>query len=223
LFPISLPLWKAVPKMQFMQFPWRWLLCMSLTFTIFASVAFRNWWTRSVVCGLALLVVVGAWHRVQSPWWDNRADLREMQDNMYTGAGYEGTDEYTPQGADPTAIDKDARKVTVDGPARGAIRISRWDPEFKEFTADLSAADRLALRLFPYPAWRVDVNGHTVQTSARAGSGQMLVPVGPGVNRVRISFVRTWDRTLGGWISLISLSALAIWSYRKRSGRQVSA
>jgi len=43
------------------------------------------------------------------------------------------------------------------------------------------------------------------------------------VNRVRISFVRTWDRTLGGWISLISLSALAIWSYRKRSGRQVSA
>jgi 6-pyruvoyl-tetrahydropterin synthase related domain len=222
LFPISLVLWKAVPKLQFMQFPWRWLLCMSLIFTILVSVGLRNWWKRSLVCCLTVLVIVVAWHRVQSPWWDDGADLREMQDNMYTGAGYEGTDEYTPQGADPTAVDKDARKVRVDGPARGAIHISRWDPEFKEFTADLSAADRLALRLFPYPAWRVDVNGRMVQTSAHPGSGQMLVPVVAGMNRVQVTFVRTWDRTLGGWISLISLSALALWSYRKRSNRQVS-
>ena len=64
-----------------------------------------------------------AWHRVQTPWWDNAGDLREMQDNMVTDVGYEGTDEYTPVGADPASIDKDARKVRVDGPAHAAIRV----------------------------------------------------------------------------------------------------
>ena len=29
LFPISLVFWIVLPKMQFMQFPWRWLLCLS--------------------------------------------------------------------------------------------------------------------------------------------------------------------------------------------------
>ena len=136
---------------------------------------------------------------------------------MATGAGYEGTDEYTPVGADPSAIDKGARKVAVEGPARAVIRVSRWDAEAKAFTAEMSAADRLALRLFPYPAWKTSVNGRIVETSARAGSGQMLVPVQAGMNQVEIRFVRTWDRSAGWWISILTLAALGIWSYRARA------
>jgi hypothetical protein len=139
-----------------------------------------------------------------------------MQDNMESGAGYEGTDEYTPVGADPSAIDKDARNVTIEGPARGAIHVLRWDAESKLFTAELSAPDQLALRLFPYPAWRVEVNGHVVQTGEREGSGQMLVPVGAGANRVQIRFTRTWDRTAGGWISTITGLCILGWSLFSR-------
>ena len=211
LFPVSLALWDILPKLQFMQFPWRWLLCLSVIFTIFVAVGLQRWWMRAVVCVLSILVIVAAWHRVQAPWWDNAADLREMQDNMESGAGYEGTDEYTPLGADPAAIDKDARNVTVDGPARAAIHILRWDAASKEFTAQMSAADQVALRLFPYPAWKVEVDGRLVQTSARAGTGQMLVPVKAGMNRIQIQFVRTWDRRLGGWISLITALLIIIW------------
>lgn len=209
MFPVSSLLWKFLPKMQFMQFPWRWLLCMSLVFTIFVVVGFERWWWRVAICGLSLLMIVAVWHRVQAPWWDKGADLREMQDNMESGVGYEGTDEYTPVGGDASAIDKNARKVTIAGTARGAIHVQRWDAESKEFTAEISARDQLALRLFPYPAWEVEVNGRVVETSAREGSGQMLVPVEAGTNRVQITFVRTWDRTLGGWISIISI-ALAL-------------
>jgi hypothetical protein len=128
-----------------------------------------------------------------------------MQDNVATGVGYEGTDEYTPAGADPSAVDKDARRVTVDGPARGEIRILEWGAERKRFTAELSTADNLALHLFNYPAWRVEVNGRIVQAGTRESTGQMLVPVGAGANRVQIIFVRTWDRTLGAWISMVSI------------------
>jgi hypothetical protein len=156
-----------------------------------------------------------AWHRIQSPWWDSRADLREMQDNMADQVGYEGTDEYTPVGADPAVVDKDARNVTVAGPAHAAIRVSRWAAESKTFTAQMSAPDQLALRLFRYPAWRAEVNGHVVETTS-ADAGQMLVPVEAGMNRVQITFVRTWDRTLGAWISLITAIWLIAWTLRAK-------
>ncbi len=219
MFPVTALLWRVLPKMEFMQFPWRWLLCLSMIFTVFVTVGMRRWWWRAAVCAVSVLVIVAAWTRVQAPWWDNAGDLSEMQDNVVTGAGYEGVEEYTPVGADPGAIDKDARKVTVDGPAQAAIRVQHWDAESRMFTAEMSASDRLALRLFRYPAWQVSVNGRVVSTSTREDTGQMLVPVGAGMNRVEIRFVRTWDRTAGGWISTLTamLMIILILMNRRRS------
>jgi hypothetical protein len=211
LFPVSLVLWKILPKLQFMQFPWRWLLCLSVIFTIFVAVGLQRWWARALVCIASILVIVGAWVHVQAPWWDNAADLREMQDNIEAGVGYEGTDEYTPVGADPGAVEKDARNVTVIGPARAAIHILRWDAAAKEFTAQMSAADELALKLFPYPAWKIEVNGHQAEPVPRQATGQMLIPVQPGMNHVQIRFIRTWDRTAGAVISGLSGALLIFW------------
>jgi len=39
----------------------------------------------------------------------------------------------------------------------------------------------------------------------------MLVPVEAGMNRVQITFVRTWDRRLGGWISIVSAGCVILW------------
>jgi len=106
--------------------------------------------------------------------------------------------------------------VTVLGRARAAIHVQHWDAESKEFSVDASAADHVALRLFPYPAWKVLVNGQPVETSARADTGQMLVPVEAGMNRVEITFVRTWDRAVGGWISFVAGIGLLGWRFASR-------
>jgi hypothetical protein len=218
MFPVTALLWRFLPKLEFMQFPWRWLLCLSMMFSVFLTVGVRRWGLRAAICVATIVVIGVAWQRIQAPWWDNAADLREMQDNVADGIGYEGADEYTPVGADPSAIAKDARKVTVDGPARAAIHVFEWDPEFKVFTAEMSAPDQLALRLFRYPAWQVEVNGRVVQTAEREGTGQMLVPVEAGMNRVRITFVRTWDRTAGGWCSVLTVLFACLWSLRVKRG-----
>src|SRR5438270_1475166 len=224
MFSVTELLWSVLPKMQFMQFPWRWLLCLSFIFSIFVSMGLRRWYWRGTICVLSLIVIGVAWKAVQAPWWDNAADLREMQDNMATGTGYEGTDEYTPAGGDPGALNKEARNVSVDGPAHAAIHVYRWDAESKMFTADVSARDQLAVKLFQYPAWRVQVNGDVVETTARADTGQMLVPVEAGANRVQITFVRTWDRRLGGRTSILTVLSLGVWIgvTRRRSGAKVS-
>lgn len=217
MFSVTAVAWRFFPKLEFMQFPWRWLLCLSCLLTIFVTAGVRRWWMRVAICAVALLVIATAWHRIQAPWWDNAADLREMQDNMVDGSGYEGVEEYAPIGADPAAIEKDTRKVRGDGTAHAEIHVLRWDPESMSFTAQMSGADRLALRLFHYPAWRVEVNGRLVETSVREGTGQILVPVEAGLNRVEITFLRTWDRTAGGVVSAVAWLGLIGWYLRKRS------
>jgi len=221
--PISYPVWSILPELHFMQFPWRWLLCLGIPFALFVAAAVRRWASRVLLYLATLAVLAFVWIHFQPPWWDHAADLREMQENMATGAGYEGSDEYTPIAADASLLDKDARRVTVQGAARAAIHVSVWNAERKILTADMSAPDNLVLRLFNYPAWRVEVNDRVVQATTREGTGQMLVPVQAGANRVEITLIRTWDCTAGGWISAIAVILWLLWMRVKTVSRLPSS
>ena len=53
MFPVAGLLWKVLPKMEFMQFPWRWLLCLSLIFSLFVTVGLRRWWGRAAVVAVS--------------------------------------------------------------------------------------------------------------------------------------------------------------------------
>jgi hypothetical protein len=216
--------WKFAPKLRFMQFPWRWLLCLSMILSVFVAFGLRRWPARALVCAGAILLIVFSGYRIQRPWWEDADDLQELRENMVQSnagaAGYEGTDEYTPTGADSSAIDKGARRVIVDGLEHATIHVVQWNPESKEFTAEMSAPARLALHLFNYPAWIVEVNGRVVEAGTQESTGQMLVPVEAGPNRVQITFVRTWDRRVGGWISLITALLVMLWAaFVKARGR----
>jgi len=115
-------------------------------------------------------------------------------------------------------MNKHAPRVTVEGEGRARIHILQWAPESELFTADVSRPQNLVLRLFNYPAWKVTVNGETVDAESQETTGQMVIPVEAGQNRIQVRFVRTWDRTAGGWISVataIILLGLLIWSRRR--------
>ena len=232
LLPVSAPFWKFAPKLRFMQFPWRWLLCLSMILSVVITFGLRRWPARALVCAGALLLVVVSGYRIQRPWWEDADDLQELRDKMQdnivqdpanTIAGYEGTDEYTPTGADSSAIDKGARRVTVEGLEHARIHVVQWNAESKEFTAEMSAPARLALHLFNYPAWKVEVNGRVVQAGTRESTGQLMVPVEAGPNRVKITFVRTWDRVVGEWISLVTALLGMLWVAVARARRSSQA
>jgi len=214
----SSPVWNILPELRFMQFPWRWMLCLGVPFTLLIVMGVRRWGARVGIYLAMLGVLAFGWWHFQAPWWDHAAALREMRNQMANGMGYDGVEEYTPIDADPSSVNADARRVAIDGPAHAAIHVFRWDPEFKLFTAEMSAQDNLALGLFNYPAWRVEVNGHPIEAGTRDDTGQMLVPVEAGTNRVEITFIRTWDRRVGGWISIIA-AVLILASVRRRPRR----
>jgi hypothetical protein len=176
-------------------------------------LAWQRWWPRLLAYGVMLGILVFVWHRVQPPWWDHAVDVQKMQSAMLSGQGYEGSDEYVPINADAYEVDPTMRKVRLDGPGRAQIRVSQWGAQEKEFTAEVSERTTLAVRLFNYPAWRVEMNGRVVSAETHETTGLMVVPVDAGTNDVRLTFVRTWDRTLGGAISSFTLLILSVLLY----------
>jgi hypothetical protein len=216
MFSVSSLAWRYLPELRFVQLPWRWLLCLNLVFALLVAMAWRIWPPRLLVCFVMLAVLAIGWHRVQPPWWDTAADVVQIQTSQQNASGYEGTDEYTPAGADAYEIKRSARRVTFDGAGTARIHVRQWDPEAKLFTADVSGPGKLTLRLFNYPSWKVEKNGRTVPAETQELTGQMIVPVATGENSVRLTFTRTWDRTLGGIVTLLTAAILLLfWLWQR--------
>jgi uncharacterized membrane protein len=213
MFSFTSLLWNHLPQLKFVQLPWRWLLCLNAALMLLSVIAWQRWWPRLLAYAALLGVLVFVWHRVQPPWWDHAVDVEKMHIAMLAETGYEGTDEYVPINADPYDVDLSARRATLSGPGRAHIRILQWQAQEKEFTAEVSEPSKVALKLFNYPAWQVEVNGGLVSTETHEDTGQMIVPVKAGMNDVLIQFVRTWDRTFGGVISGLVLLSVIVFQF----------
>jgi len=194
--------WEHLPKLKFVQIPWRWLVPFNVVFAIVVAAAVRRNLGRVFVVGMIAVGMFALSYRVLSPWWDTARNIAEMQQAVLSGRGYEGTDEYAPRGADPYEIKVDAPRVEVLSPAGGTVHVERWQADSRAFTVDVKQPSELAMRLFNYPAWSVQVNGQTVQAGTREVTGQMMISVPAGTSQVEIHFRRTPDRTLGAVVSL---------------------
>jgi hypothetical protein len=90
------------------------------------------------------------------------------------------------------------------------VDVDQWTTEQKRIRVRVLANARIALRLLNYPAWRVTLNGKAITPGRLDGINQMVVPVAAGDSQIRVSFVRTPDRSLGLILSSVSLLIVAI-------------
>jgi len=217
MMKFTLPLWMHLPELRYVQFPWRWLLCLSVVFALGSVMAARQWWLRTIVLLVAIGSVVYVWQRVLPPWWDTSADIQEMIDNQQDAIGNEGTDEYVPIGVDPYDVDQKAPQVWFQGSGTAQIQIEKWQSEKRILLAGATSPGKLVFRLFNYPLWKVEVNGNLVHTESTPKTGQMIVPISRGESRVQIRFVEGWDRLVGAAISLLGLLAIVLTWYSTRA------
>jgi hypothetical protein len=225
LFSFTSSIWLHLPKLRFVQLPWRWLLCLNVAFAMLITMGVKRSWVRLTLCLAMLAVIIYGARKIQPPWWDNSADVMELVDQVQSGAGYEGTDEYVPIAADPYEIDHQAARATVQGDGgHSRIHIENWSPETKILSAQVSAPAALVLKLFNYPAWKVEVNGRFVVSSSTDVTGQMTIPLERGKNIVKVIFARTKDRIIGQILSGIAVLILLVWIvWNKRNAHGVSA
>jgi|HubBroStandDraft_6_1064221.scaffolds.fasta_scaffold90589_2 hypothetical protein len=244
MLPPSNLLWRALPELRFVQFPWRWLEVLDLVFAFFVAVAIgrsrqqRVSWLAGAIVFLAIGAAATA--MILTGWWDS-ADVPAIANAVHSGPGYEGTDEYAPLGSDryelPGNPDETERVEGVSSVPADRIsefdtdsgdvvpvtnvklHIEIWSAEHREFTAETAAETTLAVKLLNYPAWEVRLDGEEIPADVAPDTGQMLVDLPPGSHRVAIQFRRTWDRTAGGVISALSALTLLVAGWVSRNRR----
>lgn len=215
MFSITEVFWKYLPELRFMQFPWRWLLCLNVPLAMIAARAWRPWWAR-ILFYVLLLGSIFYWsNKSVPPWWDHADDIADIVSHHTDGSGYDGADEYLPAAADGSQIRQDAPYVSYEGNGQAQIAVSRWSAERKIFTVTTDQSGKLILRLFNYPAWKVTVNGNPVSAANDESTGQMTIPVGAQTSKIDVRFIRTPDRTAGDIISAIT-TLLLLWMAMRR-------
>lgn len=208
-------LWPLLPKLRFVQFPWRWALVLAVPYAWFLGSVFA-WPRRRVLWILALLAVSGgsAAFLITHTWWDSD-DMSSLHDALDQQQGFDGTDEYDPAGDDHYNLPPHAPEAIAlagdSGPVPKAdLAVLQWGPERKLLRVTSAQPLRVALRLLDYPAWRVEVNGKPVSVERPEQTAQMIVPLPAGTSLISVRFARTPDRTAGGLVSLGALFLTAV-------------
>ena len=217
--PVSLPVWNALPKLRFLQFPWRWLVAVEAPMAIFFAWAvwLSTGWRRIVALGVCCFVFLGASATAGLVFFqqcDVDDSVTGMMDTYEMGAGFEGSDEYAPPGADNSVVAtglpgaclvSDPSKVLGDGDpdmtplwtdAQGScdatFAFSKGTAEHLRMHAVDPHAGYLVLRLRSYPAWNVRVNGRGATSFGRA-DGLTAVPVPQGPVDLTVDWTTTRD------------------------------
>jgi hypothetical protein len=213
MFRLTALFWSLLPKMRFVQFPWRWMSVVAVVCSCFLAAAIerRRGWLWFVL--VAVLSFPLGYFLTQNTWWDPD-EMSTQLAAIKSGTGYEGVDEYDPLGDDHLDLPKRTplAKILPDQPdnSRGKgpsakIQIETWRTDNHKLFVESSEPGRVALRLLNYPVWQVTVNGKTVTPGNLDDLDQMVVPIEAGKSEIQVRFVRTTDQTAGIALSIFSL------------------
>jgi hypothetical protein len=233
--PVSDAIWKYTPHLKFLQFPWRWLVALSVVACAIAAMAWprRRSWGIAILAGVVILAMtVGGGLLFFQPCDDEDAVAAQLA-VFQQGTGSEGTDEYTPLGADNASIQQHLPLVRVLRGAQDDTADSTngdnpdWHADAAVSVAATVAARRpneehwavrvanpqngyAVLRLMDYPSLRVTVDGKPAPSRPVREDGLMAVPVAAGNHTIEVQWTATKDVTAGRAVSSISLLALAL-------------
>jgi hypothetical protein len=232
--PFSDVIWRHAPHMKFLQFPWRWLMALSVAGCALAAMVATPKRARGPVIAAAAmatmaLAITGALLFFQ-PCDDEDAVVAQVA-LFHLGSGTQGTDEYTPVGADNTSIQqhlplvrvlRGAQDDTADssagdnpewkagdaGSLTARVDAKRWNGEHWVVSLTTQESGYAVLRLMDYPSWRVTVDDRPVVGRPIREDGLMAVPVTRGTHAIEVQWVATRDVIAGRAVSVIALLAL---------------
>jgi len=216
MFRQSWLVWQILPALRYVEYPWRWLTPLSLAGALLLAAAIARARMKRLLWMAAALAIGGMSALLL---YTVRWDFHDRHINILVAAarseaGYqidEDKDWCLPRGSHPSRLSESAPLVAAEGDSQDVrIDIEQWTPERKIFSVDSSRPTLLRIKLLNYPAWHAKVNGTIFPLKTDPETGQMLLPVSAGLTHADVTFGRTWDRTTGIIVSLISIATMAL-------------
>lgn len=223
--PASAPVWRAIPLIQYSQFPTRLIGPASLLLAILAGAGAHTLLTSTrttlwrsvlytVMLGAILTYAIPYLYRIPLPNLDPRT-ITDAQD-FERLSGYIGTSsfgEYVPRWAetlpDPNALtDRFAQSTIIPrliAPPSIQIEAADWGLTHANLTLSANQPTSLTFDWFYLPQWQVTLNGQPIPTYPTPSTGLLGIDIPAGTHQLSIQLGQT---TIQNTATLISFGAL---------------
>lgn len=239
--PASALVWRLVPELGTVQFPWRFGLFQGLTAVMLVAAACsvaskpdstpdtepdagarrqRPPWLAPVILLLAAMPALAVSLRlIHHPSRPVNFDATLAASPFYISRVMT---EYLPREMKGWRefVDQqvtDLPRAQVEGP--GEVHVTSWETHRRRLTVTARAPVRLVLRTFHHPGWTAWVDGEPTQVQADNPLHVITVAVPTGRHEVEVRFMATRDRLLGRTLSILGLATIAGFAIRRRFTR----
>jgi uncharacterized membrane protein YhdT len=219
--PLSLKIWEFVPLLQKIQFPWRWIIFISLGVSLVIGAGFsgaveylktQQRYLSILAVGLLLLCFPYNYFRVMILLFNYPKEhfnpvvekLKSSPSNecWWTAWARKSSDEKAFTLPRPEFI---AEKIVLND---RQFEIKSWSSTDRIFTLEAGASGQVEIATLYYPHWKAEVNGQTVEVSP-SRIGLISFPVGAEKAEVKVyfaepNFVKTaYFLSAFGWLLMV--------------------
>ncbi|MGC2162613.1 MAG: hypothetical protein WA634_11935 [Silvibacterium sp.] len=218
-------IWRHIPELKYLQFPWRWDVILGAISASLLAIALGRIRIRPVAAiSIALLIPLFfsiAGNSIFRQVCKLGKDVPDLVASYYAGDVLY-SDEYTPMSSDPLAVGHDNPNAWMadvpdgappkDVPVKHSVDI-RNRLHFQVSSPGLAF---LVINVRDYPAWKVRINGTLDARRPHRVDGLIVAPIPEGKSQVDITYAVTPDQMVGWILSIAAFATLlTIW----RTGR----
>lgn len=214
-FMLSRPsefIWDALPFLQKIQFPWRWMSVVSLfavvAFSISIPLLFREFRHRErfiaypAILTIATIILFNITQIIIPSAPIPYAEFHEVEREIAEQPMFEG---WWPTWAKPEALDI-REKVTAEG---RQVDVVDWDPMSRAFLVGKGEPIDVRIATFYYPHWKASVNGVAVNVVPDR-FGAISIPIPSRDSVVSLSFREPLLNRFATLLSMIVWLVLAL-------------
>lgn len=209
----SIFIWQAIPPLKFVQFPWRFLTLVTLSFSAVAGAAILLIKGKKMRLLVSLALILGVMFLGKDYFRPERMGPL-TDEEKFSGLAYEklqtaGIFDYLPKTAD-TAPEEPRKTVADIVEGEGEIKDSELGTDRASFTVNAESEVVVRINILDFPRWRVFIDGREAEIFIPEEEewGRIYINVPAGSHEVTARFYDTPVRTAGNLISLISWLAL---------------
>lgn len=214
--------WKIIPQLAIIQFPWRLLSFSSLILSFISGYLFFSIGKFKYVFGVvsvATLLILHSSFFVPKTWFQTN-DQTELSGQKWERQLTSSIFDYLPiYAARPPEKKASDYPEVISGEVKFADYHKTTNSQFGSFEAAQNS--RIRLPLFDFPGMRVTLNGEPIShknndcTGERFCTGLISFDVPSGVHQFRVKLENTLIRSLGNIISVFSIFILIYLSLKK--------
>lgn len=214
VFPLSFPIWKYLPFVNLIQFPFRFIsfIILGLSFLLSYQLnLFKGKLKITLIVFYLILIIFSAKNFILPK------DYQNYPDSFYSTNQDSTTvkNEYMPKWVKQIPVTMPSEKVTVIK-GQGTVQNLFANGNKVAFSIDALNEAQVQYNTVYFPGWIVKVDGKETPMSYNNDNGLIRFLINPGNHNVNIFFEETPLRMVSDLISLVSLIAFFVFIIKDR-------